>query len=223
MSDEFSNEDHAYFSSLEEVFIRLRGAPLLLSPADWAVARDWRRQGVPLDVVCKVLESIFGEKPELRGRSGIRSLRYFKEPVDRAWREIRSLGSDWQREPEPLDLLGRLRALAEAIPEELPRSKEIRARVLAARGTPEEVEASLASLDREILARAQRDLPEEERLTIAREAESTLRRVRSRLAPEQTAETRRRLERRHLRRRLGLPVLSLFGPAARGDEGRSSE
>jgi hypothetical protein len=223
MSDDFSKEDHAYFSSLEEVFIRLRGAPLLLSPADWAVARDWRRRGVPLDVVCKVMESVLGEKPELRGRSGIRSLRYFKEPVDRAWREIRNLSPGWQREPEPLDLLGRLKSLAEAIPEDLPRSKEIRTRVLAARGTLEEVEASLGELDREILARAQRDLPEDERLAIAREAESTLRHVRSRLASEQAAETRRRLERQHLRRRLGLPVLSLFGPEARGDQGRSSK
>ena len=48
-----------YFRAIETAFIGLRGAPLLLSPTDWQTAREWYRQGIPLEVVCDVLESVF--------------------------------------------------------------------------------------------------------------------------------------------------------------------
>ena len=45
---EGSAEDQAYFHALEEAFLRLRGRATLLSAADWQVAREWRRAGIPI-------------------------------------------------------------------------------------------------------------------------------------------------------------------------------
>ena len=50
-ADSEAEADQAYFQAIEETFVRLRGAPLLLSPADWQVARRWHRDGVPLPLV----------------------------------------------------------------------------------------------------------------------------------------------------------------------------
>src|SRR5260370_40504073 len=58
-------EDHAYFLAIEDHFVRLRGAPLLLSPADWHAARRWHQQGIPLELVRRALE---GGVPRRRGR-----------------------------------------------------------------------------------------------------------------------------------------------------------
>ena len=73
-TDDNSAADHAYFRAIEEVFIRLRGAPLLLSPTDWQIARGWHRTGIPLDVVCSTLEELFRQRAEAGKQSTVRSL-----------------------------------------------------------------------------------------------------------------------------------------------------
>ena len=49
--------------------MRLRGAPLLLSPADFQVAARWQRDGVPLGLVLATLEEVFAKRRE-RGAAG---------------------------------------------------------------------------------------------------------------------------------------------------------
>jgi hypothetical protein len=48
----------AYSAAIEETFVRLRGAPYLLTPLAWKLVRHWYRQGVPLDVVRRTLEEV---------------------------------------------------------------------------------------------------------------------------------------------------------------------
>ncbi|HTQ81557.1 MAG TPA: hypothetical protein VMM92_16285, partial [Thermoanaerobaculia bacterium] len=64
MTREGEAEEHAYFEAVEEIFVGLRGAPLLLSPADWQVARRWQREGVPLSLVRGALEEVFAKRRE---------------------------------------------------------------------------------------------------------------------------------------------------------------
>ena len=55
-------DDHEFFQAIEACFIRLRGAPLLLSPADWQLAKHWRQRGIPLDLVLETLEEVFAAR-----------------------------------------------------------------------------------------------------------------------------------------------------------------
>ncbi len=220
-----SASDHAYFQAIEELFVRLRGAPLLLSPADWQVAARWRREGVPLSLVQRVIEEVFARRAARGARGRIQSLRYCEEPVDVAWAEIQSLTGPGRRlEVEPLDVAARLAALAAALPEGLPGREElaerIRALVVTRDGATvldsEWVEGSLARLDRELLDRAAEALGKEERAALESHLESTLATLAARLPAEELEAARERLRRQLLRRRLRLPVLSLFSPEAEG-------
>lgn len=211
--------DHAYFQAIEEAFIRLRGAPFLLSPEDWRVAVGWREAGVPVQLVERVLERILRDREEAEsGRSRrIRGLRYFDSAVAAAWKNARAMtGSETARTSAPMDVEGRLSALAAALPTALD-GREVLARgILAAGGETEAVESRLAELDREMIAGARGSLTTAEEDRLGRRVEEGLERLGSRLSGEELEIARRRLERQILRRMLDLPLLSLFSPQARG-------
>src|SRR3954453_16361708 len=86
---EAEDSDHAYFQAVEEIFVQLRGAPLLLSPVDWQVARRWHREGVPLDLVRSTLEEVFAKRRERGAKGRISSLRYCAPAVEAAWADLR--------------------------------------------------------------------------------------------------------------------------------------
>lgn len=204
-------EDHAYFLAIEEAFIGLRGAPLLLSPADWQVASRWHREGIPLDVVLETLEEIFARRRQREEEAPV-SLRYCAPAVERAWKRVRRLGEAAERRrPEPIDLGERLAALAEALPDTLPGSDELRARILALRGGHEQVEKDLGEIDRELLRTAAAELEPRARERLEEAAAAGAERAGGRLAASELEATRRRLFERLLRREMELPVLSLFG------------
>lgn len=222
MSDEGS--DHSYFQAIEEAFVRLRGAPLLLSPTDWKIASRWHRQGVPLDLVISTLERFFAERRERGGRGKVQSLRYCAPAVERAWDAVRELRSTAERQEAPaIDVTTRLEALAASLPAGLPGRERLAAAIRRLAGDPSEVEDALARLEDEALAAAREGLSTGERDSLAAEADAALARLGDRLRGGEADAARDRLMRRTLRRRLGLPVLSLFSPQAEGaDDGAGS-
>src|SRR5215207_2936820 len=136
-------DDHLYFQGIEEIFVRLRGAPLLLSPADWQVASRWHREGVPLDLVSRVLEEVFAKRQERGTKGKINSLRYCAPAVEAAWADLRELTAPGERtEADPLDIATRLRNLAAAVP--IGFAEKVR----ALQGDAPSVEAALSALDR---------------------------------------------------------------------------
>ncbi len=212
---EESDADHAYFQAIEEIFVRLRGAPLLLSPADWQVASRWHRDGVPLALVQRVMEEVFARRRARGAKGRIQSLRYCKEPVEAAWAEIQEMTGPGRRlEAEPLDLPPRLAALAAALPAGLAGRAELAEQVRGLGGDSETVEAALAHVDRELLDRAAQNLGDEESAALEAELDATLASLASRLPADELDAARDRLRRQLLRRRLRLPVLSLFSPEA---------
>lgn len=215
-----TGEDQAYFRVIEETFIGLRGAPLLLSPADWQVAREWRRQGIPLGVVRRGLEEVFARRAERGQDRYVNSLRYCRRAVEAAWRLQRELTATGARGPgETIDATERLGRLAAALPAGLPHRDRLAGRIRGLTGAVDEVEEALAGLDAELLEAAERSLDPEGSDRVAAAVERALETVRRRL-PEAAApddDTRVRLRRQAVRRELGLPVLSLFSPAAAGD------
>jgi hypothetical protein len=214
MDAEYS--DRAYFEAIEEAFIRLRGAPLLLSPADWRVASRWRREGVPLDLVRRTLEEVFARRRERGARGRIQSLRYCAPAVDAVWQEVREMQAPGARAvaPPPLDVRARLAALAAALPADLPDRETWAASIVDLGGDAEAVEAGLAALDGRLLDAAAAATGPAARRRRAARAAATLAAVAERLPADEVEGARRRLERRLLRRDLTLPVLSLFSPEA---------
>jgi hypothetical protein len=219
--------ERAYFQAIEEIFVRLRGAPLLLSPADWHVARRWHREGVPLDLVEGALAEVFARRKE-RGATGrISSLRYCAPAVEVAWAHLRELTAPGERERAPaatagLDIPARLAALAAALPEELPERAAWTARITALSGpspatpaTPA-IEEGLAALDRELLDTALAGLSGRTEKAIEAAVATTLAALAGRLPEDELARSRDSLRRQIARERLGLPVLSLFSPEAEG-------
>ena len=156
------DSDHAYFQAIEEVFVALRGAPLLLSPADWQVARRWHREGVPLDLVKQTLAEVFEKRKERGAKGKISSLRYCAPAVEAAWAEQRELAAPGHRVEAPaFEIAPRLAALAAALPLSLKDS--FAARISSLGGDPRGVEERLSALDREILEAAENGLDGETR------------------------------------------------------------
>jgi hypothetical protein len=215
------DSDHAYFQAVEEIFVELRGAPLLLSPTDWQVARRWHQDGVPIGLVRRTLEEVFAKRKERGAKGKISSLRYCAPAVEAAWEELRELTAPGERSEAPaFEIRPRLTALAAALPRSFPESfPEIQARIAALDGDPQHVEDSLAALDREMLDTAEAGLDGETRAEIREAVEKTLSALGGRLPAEELERSRDRLARQALRRRLGLPVLSLFSPEAEARSG----
>jgi hypothetical protein len=211
------DEDHAYFQAVEEIFVRLRGAPLLLSPADWQVARRWHREGIPLDLVRRALESVFEKRKERGSKGKISSLRYCAPAVEAAWGEARELVAPGERlEAPPFDPAARLQALAAALPAGLASRDGFMARIVDLSGEPQDIEEQLAALDRELLRSAEASLDAQGRAEVDAAVEKTLSGLRGRLPPGELESSRERLTWQVLRQRLALPVLSLFSPEADG-------
>ena len=211
-------DDQAYFRALEERFLKLRGRATLLSAEDWRAARDWRRLGIPLETVTQVMEELFARQRERRSKRGISSLRYFRAAVESAWEEQLELGAGAFRRPaDPGPALElRLAALAGALPAGLPAREALAARLISSTGSFEEVETRLAELDRELMRELRLRLDEEELAAVRARVERAVGGAMAALPAAQVAAARARLEEQALRERFGVPLLSLFSPAALG-------
>ena len=235
-------EDNAYFLAIEDHFVRLRGAPLLLSPADWQVARRWHRQGIPLELVRRALEEVFARRRERGAKGRISSLRYCAPAVEAAWTEHSELAAPGARvEAEAFDAASRLAALAAALPGGAGRGGRpaaaapglagprglagLRAELAALADSgldAQAIEERLAELDRRTLDGALAALGAEERAALDATLDKAIGAVAGRLAAAEIERARGRLARQVLRERLGLPMLSLFSPEARPPEPAAS-
>lgn len=209
-----TNETTEYFRAIERIFLSLRGAPLTLSEIEYEVARSWRAQGIPLEVIQKALESVFSK---LKGKKkrGITTLRYCAPAVEHAWEEIASLTAAGRTAAvEPIDVGARLAALARALPAELPEREGWSAQVAAVAGSAEEVERRLAELDAAILDRMESGMDEAAKRAADESLRASLAKLAARLPAKELEDARAQLLRQHLRRVYGLPLLSLFAPEA---------
>ncbi len=204
-------DERDYFRSIEERFIQLRGAPLLLSPADYQVAKRWWAEGVPLAVVHGALEEVFARRSERGAGSPVQSLRYCASAVEAAWTRSRELArADQRQTAEPVELAPRLAALAAAIPDLVPEADSWREEVSGIGGDTEEVEAALAELDARLLRAVSESLDPDQRAAVERRVESGLAALGERIAASELESSRGRLFEQAIRRELRLPVLSLF-------------
>ena len=204
------SEEQRYFHRIEEAFIRLRGSPLLLSPADWKTAGGWRTAGMPAGFVIHTLEEIFASRRERDVDSKINSLRYCDRRVKKAWAIAQELlGPTDVRTTADMDIAARLSSLEMALAKKDDLA-ELGKRILELRGESESVEEELAHLDAEMLEQVEASLPEADRQAIDLRVEGRLEELRERLAGDELLATGRKLFEGEIRRYRGLPVLSLF-------------
>ena len=203
--------DHAYFQAIEECFIRLRGAPLLLSPADWQLARRWHESGIPLTLILETLEQVFGHRNESGATGRVQGLRYCAPAVEAAWKNQAEIQATGSRVTLPaLDLKGRLDALSTAV-RDLGFDATIIADALdSLEGSPDVVERALVDLDKQLLQLAERSLDSVTLDNIGQSVDRSLARVSARMDDNEMARVRARLFRESVRRQHDLPVLSLF-------------
>jgi len=206
-----ADPESAYFRAIEDAFVRLRGAPLLLSPADYQVAARWHRAGVPLGLVVATLDEVFARRRERGAKGRINSLRYCAPAVEAAWAEVQELQGPSRRSSAPEAPVGeRLAELAAALPAELASRASWTERVSRLAGSTEAVETALRALDEELLAAVESDLEGAARERLDAEVEAILVGLRDRFSDEELRRLRGQLRRQRLRRLAGLPVLTLF-------------
>lgn len=219
-----TEEDRAYYGAAEAAFIARRGTPFLLSPKDFALLKEWRALGIPIEAVEAGLDDAFTRRAE-RGAAGrVNSLSYCRDAILSAWerRAETSVGRGTGRDGgEPPDVTGalallsdRLDAVARAhtsLTEPIESARRSLERLSRSGKSPGEIEASLARLDRRISNEIADALPEERRRRLDADVESLLAKARIRMDRETEEKTRRALTRRTIRGEVGLPRLTLLG------------
>ena len=215
-------EDRDYFAAAEAAFVRRRGTPFLLSPRDFALLKEWRALGVPLEAVESGIEDAFTRREERGAVGRVNSLSYCRDAVLEAWerRAETARGKGSARDAEAVDAAAALASLAadlEVVAVKRPdlasaidSARRSLARLEASRKPPEEIEGSLAGLDRRLAKALGEALTEKERADLDAEAERMLGGAGTRMDPVTLEKTSRALKRRLLRERLGLPRLSLL-------------
>lgn len=226
-ADEAPEEETAYATRIEDAFIAERGTPFLLSPKDWGLIQGWRTAGIPADTVVRAVREAFERRRSRAAAGKINSLSYCADAVEERWEmERRGLaGSGASTRDLPADetgqRLGRLREVLSATLAASPEGIEPerfhkavgkaleRLDALDPADGFDAVEAKLhaaeTSLSRALLAA----LEDPDRLRIEEAVALALGDV-SATKEEVAARMRRALTRRELRRRLGLPPLTLF-------------
>ena len=77
----------AYFTEIEDTFIRRRAKNLLLSPIDWAMMDAWQERGIPLHVVLRSIETVFDGCDKKPGPRSIKGLLYCREEIEAQYDE----------------------------------------------------------------------------------------------------------------------------------------
>jgi len=217
--------DEGYYEEVESYFVARRGSPLFITPSEWDLVRRWEQQGIPLSVVKEGIDRVF-ERPKTLLKP--RRLGYCRQTVEAAFRRFResSLGGraggtaqdDSSASAHLTEVSSRLQDLAAAWSETKSELSLLLERTAAAvrslseraEEAPGEVERELTALDGKLVVESEAVLGDAIREELRREAESSLESYRERM-PEKIY--RAALEsgyRRRLRRKLGLPTLSLY-------------
>ena len=214
--------DRAFYAAAEAAFIRRRGTPFLLSPRDFALLKEWRALGVPLEAIEAGIDEAFSRREERSATGRVNSLSYCRDAVLEAWERRLETSRGRGTEPRPDDPDARriLVQLASSLAEASARRPDLAdpldaavrsiARIGASEKDAGEIETSLARLDKRLARDLTEALPEAERASVDEEVGRLLSGAGDRMDEAALEKTRRALTRRIVRERLGLPRLSLL-------------
>ncbi|MGH9398843.1 MAG: hypothetical protein ACRD00_00635 [Thermoanaerobaculia bacterium] len=214
--------DRAYYAAGEAAFIRRRGTPFLLSPKDFALLKQWRALGIPIEAVEKGIDEAFARRQERQAAGRVNALSYCRDAVLVAWERAAeaAAGKGSGREPESVDTATGLRVLADALSTVAQRRPDLAGPLEAARRCLDrqassgrsagEIEASLARADKKLANELREAMPDPERAAMDAAVRGLLEKARVRLDDAAAERTARALSRRAVRERLALPRLTLL-------------
>lgn len=71
-----------YLTEVEEFFVSKRGAPMLISPLDWALVESWQKMGIPLHIVLRGINKSFeGSNVDNKLNKRVNTLFYCQQQV----------------------------------------------------------------------------------------------------------------------------------------------
>ena len=212
-----ADPEAAYYQTIEEYFVSLRGDPLFLSNADWLLIRKWRREEIPLRIVLRgIADALDGHAHSWGRRRAVGSLGYCASEVETArdrWRHAVDAG----REPG-LDVplaLGRLRAALRGALQLGPAAAAVAGRIEGEVGAAlpkalSEVEGQLAAAEAELVQAIEQDDGPAVAAEVDGEVEALLTPYRARMPERVLRQLRADSRSRRLLERHSLPRLSLF-------------
>ena len=199
-----------YYSEVETYFIGLRGSPLFITPAEWAIVANWEASGIPLKVVKEGIDRVF-ERP--RKPSSTLKLGYCKQAVAfafRRFREIKLGNRNRDSEEKGFDVKAHLVKLVSEVREKYPKLVN-ELDLLAESGLSlSEMEEALMKLNDVIIDKAESEADETLRAQLLSEAEASLSSYRDKMSVKVYQLAIKSGYRRRLRQRLKLPFLSLL-------------
>jgi len=219
----------AYFTEVEEYFVRKRGRNLLVSPLDWCLIELWKESGIPLHVVLRGIDRSF-ENAEKRMRRRPLTLSYCHPAVLEAYAEHQETmlgrgdeedqdgGSDDRRlhGEGVADFLRRLVGLLEGRDEEPTQLARERLRALALEVERMEwmdgdrLERELGSIGCDLAHGLLEGLPVEARRELKRKVTADLKPYRKHVSREVLERLRQRQTERLVLEHFGLPSFSLL-------------
>lgn len=212
--------DDEYFLEIESHFALRRGTAFVFSAKDWALMKSWRGEGVPIAVVLEAIDRCFDHRTASGRKAPISSLSYCRHAVVDLWEERKDLKvgeGGTVPETDPAPLLERLANELDAAMEHAS-SETLRAVLAAAAGEvrairPLEavpvIEERLLSVENRLLSSMEAAMSPQDLASLRAEVETAL--GGHKLEESVAARTRQANLRRLVRRRFGLPRLSLFG------------
>jgi hypothetical protein len=226
------DNDQEFFRKIERKFSQLREGPLLISPKDWALMVEWKKQGIPAVVIIEALEKGF-ESAAFRGtsRKSINSLHYFKRIVEEHWHSFqkRKIGKAEKESPDPacseikeyLEDLSRFleersltfsseTALSKILKEASQRIQLLKEKNVDAQDSIELLEEELSLIDEKIDKRLLDHVSQESIDALLRDAECELSSMGHYMKEEHYSDIKKRYLLKKLRKKYGIPRVSLF-------------
>ncbi|MGD1146408.1 MAG: hypothetical protein ABR961_00480 [Thermoanaerobaculaceae bacterium] len=217
------DDEVAYYRAVEDHFAALRGTPFLFSPKDFALLRDWWRDGVPLAAVLAGVGEAWERRRE-RQEDPISSLSYCRHAVKRHAGMLAAAhvgGPDHVPEVDPAAALASLAMEIGDVAQRWKNAPAVEALLkdlahavatLPSDREPEALDQTLADLEFASLDALYAALPPELRSGIERDVDSDLAGLA--VEPEVWERTRRALSIKTARRLVGLPRLELGASAS---------
>lgn len=213
----------AYYQTVEEVFVSLRGDPLFLSNPDWLLVREWRVEGIPLRIVLRGIRDALDSHAHSWGRQRkVKSLAYCAAEVEAAherWRRAVASGREAALGPaealaafaaslenaQGLGTAGRTKVveLAEALRARGPEGQDLRT-----------LEPWLQQQEEQLLESLRQDLGTPAVGAVEAAVEADLAPYQGRMPEKVLASIRSESVARRLLEAHGLPRLSLFHPTS---------
>lgn len=213
-------ESADYFLEVEAHFAARRGTPFIFSAKDWALLKSWRSDGIPLPVVLEAIDRCFDKRADSGRKGTISSLGYCRHAVKELWEERKDLAVGSESELPEHDPREKLVALASEVLQaadvsgsgavaSLLRDAATRISSAGEARTVPLIEERLMEIESDLLTRVEEAFEPDERAALEREVEDLLAGYAA-LKPETQKKTRDANLKRLLRRKVGVPRLSLF-------------